>query len=317
MVVSHRILLILYEFKTNISCFALAKQCNISIEQVYFCIQELKEQGFPIIQIKDDVFLRYTDIELTEKIVSFLRTTKGKVIVKETIDSTQRLALELAKQEVEHATAVLAKEQSAGIGRRGANFFSPANTGLYLSIILYFSQETFSDARITAAVAVLLRNILTEQGAKGISIKWVNDLYNSNYKKCAGILIQKIMPLEKKQKVCFVIGAGLNVFEPVKGYPKEVENIAGAVFSQREDANIAVLAAKLIDGLTNLEHFMQTDFMSDYRKYSCVLGKQIWVEQQDSTIPAVATAILDDARLLVETQEEQKILAFGEVRLRL
>ena len=54
----------------------------------------------------------------------------------EEIDSTNIRINELAKDGAEHGTVVVADKQTAGKGRRGRTWESPAGTNLYFSILL-------------------------------------------------------------------------------------------------------------------------------------------------------------------------------------
>ena len=59
-----------------------------------------------------------------------------EILVFDCLDSTNTYAAELFRAGAEHGTAVIAREQSAGRGRNGNSFFSPRDTGLYMSLIL-------------------------------------------------------------------------------------------------------------------------------------------------------------------------------------
>ena len=52
------------------------------------------------------------------------------------VDSTNRVAQELAREGAPEGTLVLADAQSAGRGRLGRSFFSPGGRSIYLSAIL-------------------------------------------------------------------------------------------------------------------------------------------------------------------------------------
>ena len=56
--------------------------------------------------------------------------------VYKTIESTNSHAKLLAVQYAEHRTTIIAEEQTKGTGRFGRSFFSPSDSGIYMSIIL-------------------------------------------------------------------------------------------------------------------------------------------------------------------------------------
>ena len=51
-------------------------------------------------------------------------------------DSTNTVLRQLAMQNAPEGTVVIADHQSAGRGRMGRSFLSPAGTGLYMSLLL-------------------------------------------------------------------------------------------------------------------------------------------------------------------------------------
>ena len=56
--------------------------------------------------------------------------------VRKSLDSTNAEALRRAVDGAPEGTVIVAEEQTAGRGRRGRSFFSPAGTGIYLSILV-------------------------------------------------------------------------------------------------------------------------------------------------------------------------------------
>ena len=61
---------------------------------------------------------------------------RGELVHRATIDSTNRLAAELARGGTEEGTTVVAEQQTAGRGRLGRTWVSPASVNLYMSTVL-------------------------------------------------------------------------------------------------------------------------------------------------------------------------------------
>ena len=107
----------------------------------------------------------------------------------ETVDSTNTVCKTLAQQGAEDGTAVIAARQTAGRGRMGRGFESPAGLGLYLSMLWrpVASPEGLLPltAMVSASAALAIRRVT---GAD-VRIKWPNDLV-LNGKKLVGILTE-------------------------------------------------------------------------------------------------------------------------------
>ena len=59
---------------------------------------------------------------------------KFDVIKKDVVTSTNTLLKEMAHSGVKSGTVIIANKQTAGKGRMGRNFYSPEDTGIYLSV---------------------------------------------------------------------------------------------------------------------------------------------------------------------------------------
>src|SRR5690606_32244361 len=64
-------------------------------------------------------------------------TAIGRVVdYRERVDTTMVVAREAAAGGAPHGTLILAEEQTAGRGRRGRGFHSPAGENLYFTLVL-------------------------------------------------------------------------------------------------------------------------------------------------------------------------------------
>ena len=97
------------------------------------------------------------DIISKEGIYSFLPVNlknKFNVSVVEKTDSTNLMLKNMALNGAEEGTVVVAGEQTAGIGRMGRSFFSPAGSGLYFSMLLRPRGAAVDALQITVTAAV-------------------------------------------------------------------------------------------------------------------------------------------------------------------
>ena len=95
----------------------------------------------------------------------------------ETLDSSNQTAKQLALAGAPHGTLVLAGQQSAGRGRMGRRFESPAGKGVYLSLVLRVPVPASEALGVTIGASVAVARAVRALCGLELSIKWVNDLY--------------------------------------------------------------------------------------------------------------------------------------------
>lgn len=128
---------------------------------------------------------------------------------RETVDSTNRIALELAQAGAPEGTVVLADRQTAGRGRMQRSWQSPPGCNLYLSIILRPTIPQQEASQITLMTGLAAAEAVSESCPEGrVGIKWPNDILIGGRKVC-GILAEARTDRGKIDSV--VVGIGLNV----------------------------------------------------------------------------------------------------------
>jgi len=134
----------------------------------------------------------------------------------ESLPSTMDAAAALAHDGVAHGVVVVAAEQTAGRGRRGTQWASPAGAGLYLSFVARPANAA-STSLITLAAGVGVRDGIAAATGLGADLKWPNDLIVGK-RKLAGILAEGLAIGTPQQAV--IIGVGINI-QPA-AYPPDV-----------------------------------------------------------------------------------------------
>lgn len=141
----------------------------------------------------------------------------------ESIDSTNRRALELAAAGASHGTMVTATEQTAGHGREGRSWTSPANTSLSMSLVIRDPSPLLSLAA-AVAVAETVDRLWEEQPQDARAmIKWPADILVDG-RKVAGILVES-----HPRQGWAVLGIGINVAVPEDAFPEEMRGRAGTL----------------------------------------------------------------------------------------
>ena len=192
----------------------------------------------------------------------------------EEIDSTNTFAKTLARDGASELTIVTADRQTAGRGRLGRSFYSPKDTGIYLSIIVRPSF-CFEDAfLITPSVAVGISTLLDKYSIES-QIKWVNDIYVKSKKVC-GILTESAFNSNGKTDWA-VIGIGINLVKSENGFPDEISNIADALFKSEADfGSKEKFTAEIISSVISVyKDLPSTDFVETYRERSYLTGKDV------------------------------------------
>ena len=231
------------------------------------------------------------------------------------VTSTNALAKEAAKNGAGQFSVVAADSQSGGRGRLGRSFFSPPDTGLYLSVVLR-PDESVNPTLITSGAAVLMSEAIEEAFGVFSEIKWVNDLYLSGKKIC-GILTEASFS-GKENPDFIVLGAGVNVFPPDGGFPESIDGTAGSLLRDYIPDARCRLAAAFLDRLfEKRDAVFCGEHMEEYRRRCRITGNTVDIISQNAVYPAEIVSINDDCSLTVNTGngDLQKIFS-GEVSIR-
>lgn len=260
-----------------------------------------------------------TDIIDSRKIYGFLNNELKNKITVEVLDkatSTNSLVREKAKERGE-GLVIVAGEQSEGRGRMGRSFFSPGDSGVYMSLLLKPEIKPEDAIQITTAAAVSVCRALELLGVSDSKIKWVNDIYICNRKVC-GILTESSFNSESVILDFAVLGVGINFYESAEGFPDDIKDIAGAIFSERKEN----LRNKFIADFLNVFFSYYKDLSSkthlqEYKAKSFVLGKEINIIQGGNIRYGKAVDIDENCNLVVELPDgETEKLYSGEISVR-
>lgn len=210
--------------------------------------------------------------------------------------------------------SLIALEQTQGRGRLGRSFFSPAGTGLYMSVLLRPRMKPEEAVLLTAGAAVAVCRAVEEMGSAMAEIKWVNDVYIHRKKVC-GILAEAGFEKQTGAIAYVVLGIGVNVIPPEEGFPPEVSPLAGAVFDKETENGRARLAAGILRQLyTICSALPKRDFVEEYRRRNFLPGNPVIVLSGGQNIPATALAVDNQCRLLVRYRDgTEQALFTGEV----
>lgn len=241
-----------------------------------------------------------------------------KIIYYQQLDSTNTEIARLAAEGVTHGTVVVADAQTAGKGRRGRQWESPAGENIYMSILLRPDCMPDRAPMLTLVMAYSVAKAIRELGFEDLQIKWPNDLVLSGKKIC-GILTE--MQLSGSKIDCVVVGVGINV--NTSKFPEELKDIATSLYQESGRTFDRTLIVESVVGYFEkaYQQFLQTQDLSFLREaYNAMLvnvDKEVRVLEPGNEYTAYAQGINSEGELLVRTEEgEEKRIYAGEVSVR-
>jgi BirA family biotin operon repressor/biotin-[acetyl-CoA-carboxylase] ligase len=258
---------------------------------------------------------------LPGEIAALLRTRRiGRVVHHfDAIDSTNRHAMELARGGAAEGEVVMAEAQTAGRGRLGRSFFSPAGLSFYGSIIL---RPTISPARapqITLVAGLAVAEVVEKHGGMRPGLKWPNDV-RLGALKVAGILTE--MESEADRLLHVVCGPGVNLNVPAERFPADLRAIATSVLSATGRAvDRAAFAADLFGCFERVYDEFLARGLSRLRarwdEYSILTGQWVTVEGGRDVVEGQVLGIDEEGALRLQApgRRELRVIA-GDVTLK-
>ncbi len=241
------------------------------------------------------------------------RVLGSRINVYETIDSTSTY---LKVNECQNGEVVVSTHQSAGRGRRGREFISSENKGIYFSFALSYNGDLSKISNITICVAVAVVRALKNICDIDVDVKWVNDIFLNN-KKLAGILTELVPMNQQKNLNKLIIGVGINT----KEVDEELMDIATSI---KEVSSCTNFENDLISEILNIFEYLfyeefQSNFekiLSEYKSKLFFLGREVRVLGLQS-YDAIALDVDARGELIVEDiAGNRKQLDSGEISIK-
>jgi BirA family biotin operon repressor/biotin-[acetyl-CoA-carboxylase] ligase len=298
----------------------LGDALGISRSAVWRHIKVLRNEGYQIYSRTNSGYSLEgkPDILSAAKIIPKLSGSLGRDIdIYKNIDSTNTFAKSLAILGSSHGKTIIADTQTSGRGQIGHGFFSPAGSGIYMSVIIRPALLGDDTMLITTAAAAAVTDAISEVCGINTGIKWVNDIYSMrNNRKLCGILAEASVGMETSSLEYAVIGIGLNVNNT--SFPAELKKTASSLYLETNrffDRNL--LIAKILDALDYRIYQIPTAaFLDDYRRRSVLIGKNVRITHGNRTFTARVLEIDSRGRLVVKPENAPiSVLSSGSVSL--
>lgn len=213
-----------------------------------------------------------------------------------------------AKENIESVTIpclITADEQTAGRGRRGNMFFSPKDTGLYMTVVFPAPDNC---ELLTPAAAVAVCHVLEKHDIQP-QIKWVNDIFVNGCKVC-GILTERFL---SGQNSYIALGVGINL--TTESFPENL-TAAGSINLECDKTSLAREIAQQI--LKYVEKPDDESVISQYRKFLFIIGRDINYSKNNIEYSAVVNDINAQCNLIVTRADgTEDILSSGEISIKI
>lgn len=301
----------------------IARTLQVSRAAVWKAVNALREDGYTIDAATNKGYRLSPDSDILspQGIRRFLKPEYRDLdlTVLPTAPSTNALVREKANQGRPEGCVIVACEQTDGRGRYGRQFFSPIDSGVYLSLLLRPTAYSPQQATcLTAAAAAAMCQAIEAVTGQQPGIKWVNDIFLHGKKVC-GILTEAAVGLETGTLNYMVLGAGVNLYPPVKGFPEEIQPIAGSVLERSCPEAKNRLVGEFLNRFWDFyTHPECRTYLEDYRSRSLAIGQNVTVLSAGRAVSAYAYGIDDDFRLLVRYENgDTEALSYGEIRIQL
>ncbi len=212
------------------------------------------------------------------------------------IDSTNRVALDW--HDAPHGALVWADAQTAGRGRLGRSWQSPAGKGLYFSLILRPDEP--NPARFALLAGLGVARGIESVCDLPVACKWPNDIL-CNGRKIGGILCET-------QGERLIVGVGLNVTHQQDDLPdRPIFSASSLLLESGEIFPTEPLLESILSALEAT--FTQTNWRADYENRMWGKGEVA----KSNGVLGVVDGIESDGQLRLRTADGPKKVVAGEL----
>lgn len=228
------------------------------------------------------------------------------VVYFEEIDSTNLYCKDKIKSGDFFEGVVIASSQTNGQGRVGKSFYSPKDSGLYLTFVL--KNERLLQSNITPAVAVAVCRAIESCCGVICGLKWVNDIYIRG-RKVGGILCQRVDEY-------VLIGIGINLLRP-DFLPEYLRDRMGWVLDRSDFPDLEGIVRTLYENIMKFARISDRELLDEYRKRCVHIGSFVEIEKDCSSLIGKCVGIDDEFRLLLDVDGAVQAFSSGFMVLKI
>ncbi len=220
----------------------------------------------------------------------------------------------LLAQDVGHPVLLAAHEQSAGRGRRGRRWHSPAGAGVLFSLALPLRRPVRELGGLSVVAGLAVVRALRALGAAEAALKWPNDLLVRGA-KLGGILVET---RTQGAGSVAVVGVGVN-HRSVAGLGARLRRRVAALDGllrplPARNAIIAALGRELLQALRAFDVGGFEPFRGDWAALDAYAGQRLRVRLADGRVLAGrADGLAADGALQLRTRRGLRMVRNGRV----
>lgn len=291
----------------TVSGQAISAELGVTRAAVWKQIEQLRALGFVIESQGKQGYrlLSCPDSLMAPVIARGLQTRWAgrQIVYLPSVDSTNRRARQLAAEGAPHGTLVIADEQTAGRGRRGRGWISPAGEGVFMSLILRPQSHPSEVARLSMQTALAVALSIAQTTGLDARIKWPNDIVCGGRKVC-GMLLE--MNADEQAVHDVVAGIGINVHQ-TQFAPEIAQTASSLDLLSGQRVCRAALVRAFLEAFERTEALAaQGALMDAYRARSATLGQRVQVIAPAGSFNGTALEVTDSGSLIVEDEEGQR-----------
>lgn len=308
----------------------LGRRFEISRAAIWKHIEELRQEGYSVEAVprKGYRLISYEDRLNSYEIANKLPTSivGRNVEYFDTLDSTNNYAKKMAREGCPDGTTIVAGQQIVGRGRMGRSWESPANKGIYITVVLRPPMAPEETQILTLAAAVATARGIWASTGIGTGIKWPNDLVIEGRKVC-GILVEMSSEADRINHI--VLGIGINYSQADEEFPEGLKNKAISLLMASGDvkgggskdmSRLSIIRSVLceLDRCYQLVlNGRHKEILDMWMESSVTIGREVRFTMRDVEYSGIAVGITMDGRLSVDcTDGIRRDLLSGEVSVR-
>lgn len=234
----------------------------------------------------------------------------------DSLSSTNDEAARQAKLGAPEGVCVVARQQTAGRGRRDRTWHSPPDAGLYLSIILRPKFAVNKRSLLTLAAAVAVYDAVLQCSGLATDIKWANDIHSLEGKKLGGILAEVV---ETKTGNSVVLGIGINlrstaIAPELCETATSIDNETNVLIDSEELLALLTKALQKYYQILHEENGNETIVSLWTERSSYASNKRVRVQLENESLTGVTRGLQTDGALRLETEAGTiKVIYAGDV----
>ena len=209
---------------------------------------------------------------------------------------------------------ICADRQTAGRGRLGRSFFSPAG-GIYFSASFPLCGKERDPAFLSLLAGLAAAETLEKTCGAFVRLKWPNDLYLGE-KKLGGILTEYL-----PDRSTAIVGIGINTALSAAEIPEALQGVMTSLAAERlpipERALFMRETVALCDRRIYREHALLGNtepFVKAFNDRAFLTGKHVVREDAGAYVSGVVRRVADDGALeIVRPDGTVKRITYGDV----